>query len=195
MVHYGLGRHLADVDEANVLPFFTILFTVYFTYDTALVLLKASALLFYARIFLNRQYSTSFTYSLYVVHALNIAWFVGIVLSSAFMCKPIAKSWNPFLEGTCGSTPALWLGSAIPSVVIDLIILMLPLPMIWTLKMSIARKSGITAIFVCGYWYVQPVLRQALTAFLTRAQRHHCVSGSSDHRHSEPETTRGGHNV
>jgi hypothetical protein len=152
MVHFGLGRHLVDIDQANLLPFFTVLFAVYFTYDAALVLLKASALLFYARIFLNRQYSTSFTWCLYMTHFLNIAWFLGIVFSSAFMCKPIAKSWNPTLDGHCGSTPGLWLGSAIPSVAIDLIILLLPLPMIWSLKMSTARKSGITAIFVCGYW-------------------------------------------
>lgn len=155
MVRFGLGRHLADIDPSNLLPFFTVLFAVYFTYDAALVLLKASALLFYSRIFLNKQYSTWFSTALYVTHFLNIAWFLGIVLSSAFMCKPIAKSWNPLLEGTCGSTPGLWLGSAIPSVVIDLIILLLPLPMIWSLKMSTARKSGITAIFVCGYWCVQ----------------------------------------
>jgi hypothetical protein len=155
MVQFGLGRHFADIDPDDMLPFFTVLFAVYFIYDTALVLLKASALLFFARIFLSQQYSTWFSWCLYATHFLNIAWFLGIVFSSAFMCQPIAKSWNPTLEGKCGSTPGLWLGSAIPSVVIDLIILLLPLPMIWSLKMSTARKSGITAIFVCGYWYVQ----------------------------------------
>lgn len=154
MIHFGLGRHFGEVEPTKYLPFFTVLFAVYFTYDTALVLLKASALMFFARIFLSRQYATWFSWCLYVTHFLNIAWFLGIVFSSAFMCKPIAKSWNPTLEGKCGSTPGLWLGSAIPSVVIDLIILLLPLPMIWSLKMSTARKSGITAIFVCGYWYV-----------------------------------------
>jgi hypothetical protein len=156
MVHFGLGRHFVDIEPANTLPFFTVLFAVYFAYDTALVLLKASALLFYARIFLGRQYhATWFSWCLYLTHFLNIAWYLGIVFSSAFMCKPIAKSWNPTLEGHCGSTPGLWLGSAIPSVAIDLIILLLPLPMIWSLKMNKARKLGIMAIFVCGYWYVQ----------------------------------------
>ena len=152
MVRFGLGHHLTSVDPANIIPFSTVLFAVYFTYATTLVLLKASALFFYARVFQTRQYTTWFTWALYATHFLNMAWFIGLTFGQSFMCSPPAKAWNPTLPGHCGSTAALWLGSAVPSVVIDFIILILPLPMIWSLKMSMNRKAAITAVFICGYW-------------------------------------------
>ncbi|KAI1810311.1 hypothetical protein GGS20DRAFT_208214 [Poronia punctata] len=44
-----------------------------------------------------------------------------------------------------------YLGSAIPNVVIDLLILILPVPLIWRLRTSLLRKMGITIVFLLGY--------------------------------------------
>jgi len=129
-----------------------IIFVIYFIYDSALFLTKLSALLFFSRIFPAYANAAWFNIIIYVTHGLNVAWFLGIIFGTLFMCNPIAKNWNPMLDGTCGETTALWYGSAIPSVIIDLIILLLPLPKIWGLQTSRARKGGIIAIFLLGYW-------------------------------------------
>lgn len=44
------------------------------------------------------------------------------------------------------------MGSAIPSVLIDIIILVLPLPKLWHLKIDLARKIGLMTVFILGYW-------------------------------------------
>lgn len=152
MVRLGLGKHIAVVPMPNVLQALKVLFATYLVYDTGLTLAKMSALLFLARIF--GSHSRNFNRLLWATHGLVWAWWVGIVFATIFMCKPVAKQWNPALEGTCGSNDALWLGSAIPSVIIDLVILVLPMPMLWRLQLRPSRKILVTTVFVCGYWSV-----------------------------------------
>ncbi|ROV99191.1 hypothetical protein VPNG_08249 [Cytospora leucostoma] len=47
-----------------------------------------------------------------------------------------------------------WIGAAVPSVVIDIIILILPLPKLWHLKINTARKIGLMTVFILGYCVV-----------------------------------------
>ncbi len=131
---------------------FKLFYIVYYVYDITLFLAKTSALLFLSRLFPRHANPAWWNFALWTTYGLNIAWFLGICFGTAFMCKPLAKAWNPFLPGECGPTSALWIGSAIPSVAIDLIILLLPLPKIWTLKIGPAKKAGVLLVFILGYW-------------------------------------------
>lgn len=151
MLHFGLGYHIFVVDPNDLGIFLKLLWSIYFVYDIALAITKTSALLFLSRIFPKRANSRWFNYAIYTTHALNVAWLIGIIFGTIFMCTPIEKNWNPMVPGKCGPTNALWLGSAVPSVVIDLIILILPLPKIWGLRLSPAKKTGITLVFLLGY--------------------------------------------
>jgi hypothetical protein len=151
LVNLGVGRHISTLPGANVLEALKILWATYLIYDTGLTLAKVSALFFYARIF--GTYSRKFKFALWITHGLVISWWIGIVLGTIIMCNPVDKNWVPTAPGYCGSTEALWLGSAIPSVLIDLIILILPLPMLWGLRLRLSRKILICGVFICGYWY------------------------------------------
>ncbi|KAK4107383.1 hypothetical protein N656DRAFT_763566 [Canariomyces notabilis] len=159
----GLGRHVWTLETEHLFTILKFIFIIYFIYDGALFLTKLSALLFFSRVFPAHANSAWFNIILYVTHGLNVAWFLGIVFGTVFMCNPIARNWIPMLEGTCGSTTGLWYGSAIPSVAIDLIILLLPLPKTWGLQTSLARKGGIVAIFLLGYCVVVVSLGRLIT--------------------------------
>lgn len=152
MVQLGLGHHIWTISPSNLSILLKLLYAIYFLYDVSLFLTKTSALLFFSRVFPKYGKASWFDYALWTTHGLNVAWFVGIIFGTVFMCNPVAKGWDPFLPGTCGPTSALWIGSAIPSVVIDLIILTLPLPKIWGLNMNKKRKMGLTFVFLLGYW-------------------------------------------
>jgi len=152
MVHLGLGRHVWTLSEAELAKFLKLLYSIYFIYDIALFLTKTSALLFFSRVFPAYANANWFNHALRITHLLNLAWLIGIVFGTVFMCNPVEKGWNPFIPGQCGPTSALWIGSAVPSVAIDLIILALPLPKIWGLQMSRGRKIGLTFVFLLGYW-------------------------------------------
>lgn len=153
MLQHGLGKHVEFVEGEDLAIFAKLVYANYFTYDFALCFTKASALFFLQRVFVsNSNGKTWFRWAVWAAHAINVSWLVGIVFATVFMCDPIAKGWNPALPGTCGDTKALWVGSAIPSVVIDLIILLLPMPMIWGLQMNQVKKIAITIVFFLGYW-------------------------------------------
>lgn len=55
------------------------------------------------------------------------------------------------MDGHCSNVDTVWLGSVIPSTIIDLIILIMPLPMIWKLQMKLTKKILVMGVFVCGY--------------------------------------------
>lgn len=154
MVHYGLGRRVAFVPEEDLPQFLKILFIGYFVYDVALAITKCSALLFFSRVFPRRQSPTWFNWALYTIHGLNVAWLVGIIFGTVFICQPVAKNWIPDMPGYCGPPSGLWIGSAVPSAFIDLLILLLPLPKIWSLQLTRVKRFGIIAVFMLGYWYV-----------------------------------------
>ncbi|OTA98156.1 hypothetical protein M426DRAFT_120744 [Hypoxylon sp. CI-4A] len=148
LLDLGLGFHRQVVPQ-GVEPFLKLFWALYYVFDTGTAVSKASALFFYARLF--GIANTRFKHALWVVHAMNGIWLVGVLLRALFMCSPIEKAWKSELPGHCNNTSVSWLGSVISSLVIDIIILVLPLPILWNLHMKAVRKIQITGVFVCGY--------------------------------------------
>ncbi|KAI0383336.1 hypothetical protein F5Y04DRAFT_279044 [Hypomontagnella monticulosa] len=166
MVHYGLGRHVWTVPPDELAVLLKLTWANYLLYDFALFCTKTSALLFFSRVFPKTVAGTWFNIALYVVHGINVCWLLGIIFGTVFMCDPVYKNWDVMAPGTCGPTSALWIGSAVPSVCIDLIILLLPMPQIWRLSMSGVRKVGISIVFLLGYCVIVVSLGRLITLFL-----------------------------
>lgn len=152
MCDIGMGRHVEVVSPDNLTLFAKLLWTEYFVFDTGTSVAKASALFFYSRLF--TQAHTRFRYCIYAVHALNALWLVGIIFSVIFECTPIEKVWNSSLPGRCDNSRTLWLGSGIPSLILDVFILVLPVPMLLRLQMSPSRKLLAVGVIILGYLVV-----------------------------------------
>ncbi|KAI1264010.1 hypothetical protein F5Y18DRAFT_93432 [Xylariaceae sp. FL1019] len=170
MLSLGLGRHANTLSAEQIAGNLATIYVVYFIYDTALFLTKLSALLFLGRVFPSYANQAWFNWALWTIHGFNVSWLLGIVFGTLFMCNPVAKGYDPNITGHCNDIGALWLGSAIPSVVIDLIILLLPLPKVWALQMSGARKIGITIAFVLGYIVIIVSLGRLITVVKSEAE-------------------------
>lgn len=149
LVDLGMGLHIQVVPPENLEPFLKLLWVEYYLFDAGTAVAKSSALFFYARVFgvINQW----FKYALWTLHSANVAWLVGIIFGVIFECSPIQKAWKISLEGTCVNTQTLWLASGITSLLIDIFILLIPLPMLWKLQMKVSRKLQIIGVFVCGY--------------------------------------------
>jgi hypothetical protein len=163
LVHYGFGRHIWMIPPENLPKIFKLLYSVYFVYDISLSVSKASALFFLTRLFPRHANSRWWNYTLWTTHAMNIAWAVGKILGVVFMCSPVQKGWDPMRPGHCAPTGRLWSGGTIPSVVIDLLILALPVPKIWSLRISRSRKVGVMFVFILGYCAVIVSLGRMIT--------------------------------
>lgn len=75
---------------------------------------------------------------------MNLAWLIGISLGTGLNSAP--------RKDECGMMSRLHIGGAIPSVFIDLFILILPMPRVVGLRMGTARKIGLVITFALGYW-------------------------------------------
>ncbi|KAI0508521.1 hypothetical protein F5B22DRAFT_390034 [Xylaria bambusicola] len=154
MIESGLGLHIWALSMPQLASLFKYVYAFQFVYAITIPLSKASALLFLKRIFPDYEKTAWFNVIVWVTHALNVGWFVGIVVASFLNCDPVEKNWKPWVPGTCRPTHELYLGSAVTSVFIDLIILLLPMPRVWRLRIGFARRCAVTAIFALGYTVV-----------------------------------------
>lgn len=66
-------------------------------------------------------------------------------------CTPFERNWSPLAGGFCRlRIPPLALGSAIVNVVMDMVPLFLAQRVIWSLKLPLQKKLGVSLIFLIG---------------------------------------------
>lgn len=119
-------------------------------YPTAINLTKISILLLYGRLFTTPQFRR-------YLYAMGI--FVGLLwgtfqITNTFQCAPIHYFWtqwglNPG-KGTCIDTIRYYRYQAMPNILSDIILLILPLSEIWKLQLPRNQKTALSGIFLLG---------------------------------------------
>jgi hypothetical protein len=94
-----------------------------------------------------------FVVSVKVLIGLLVTYYLAITLAKVFICKPVAKFWNHALPGTCLNMNAIFISDCIVSLITDVVILISPLPIIWSLKMDLKHKLGSSVALVVGSMY------------------------------------------
>lgn len=146
----GLGLHAWDIPLSDVAPSAVANRVALVFYATVIFLIKISALLMYARIF---KVEMKFMITLRVVGALNVAWWILQLIIPWTFCHPIQKDVDPFHPGTCESASAWYLASAFINAFDDLVVLILPIPIVWSMQMAVHKRISVILIFVLGYRY------------------------------------------
>jgi hypothetical protein len=113
---------------------------------------KLSILLLYSRIFTSRKFNKI----LLSVGAFVAAFTTAAALVNIFQCSPIKAIWEPSIPHKCVNLLAMLKVISVEDVLTDVLILCLPLPMVWQLKMSTKLKWQITSMFLVGGVYVDP---------------------------------------
>lgn len=119
-------------------------------YTLSLVAIKISILQLYRSIFPGRGFMITTS----VVGAGVIAWGIAVILVSILQCNPVRGAWDITVPATCIPLQEFYLGNAVPNIAMDVIILALPIPNVWTLQMSIKQKLVISSLFLLGGLYV-----------------------------------------
>ncbi|KAF1360452.1 hypothetical protein EJ07DRAFT_23357, partial [Lizonia empirigonia] len=83
--------------------------------------------------------------------ALNVMFYTALFLFQFLACRPLAHAWNPLVPGTCVKDKlVVHIVSASINTASDLIIMILPQPVIWRLELGVRRKLGLSAVFLLG---------------------------------------------
>ncbi|GAW17543.1 hypothetical protein ANO14919_070010 [Xylariales sp. No.14919] len=145
-IRYGMGKHIQVVPDASVAPYlmYTYLSELYYAVDVTLI--KLSILTLYLRLFnVNRRFKRS----CHVMMVFVLAWGVAVVSTTLFQCTPVRAAWDKTIPGLkCFNLRAFLIGSNVPNILADAVIIILPMPLLWGLKLSLLRKLGLIALFL-----------------------------------------------
>lgn len=120
-------------------------------YVTSLSLTKISILFFYLKVFPAR----GFRWCVYVLIVCNVCFAVVFDFLLAFQCDPIAgawKAWDGTFPAQCISINVLGWSAAAINIVLDLSVIILPLPELFRLSMSLRKKVQIIMMFAVGFF-------------------------------------------
>ena len=132
------------------------------TWAVAVTFIRASILALYIRIFRTK----SFRWACYVAHAINAAFGAATILGSCLICLPIAYNWDHSIAGGyCGNQKSLDLFIGIFNLLMDVTVVVLPMPVLWGLQMAVGKKMVLSMMFGLGVMYVSrlpptPMCRQ-----------------------------------
>lgn len=146
----GVGRHQAYVLEHEpeaMSAWAKSLFIAQFFYGILIPLAKSSILLLYLRLFSIHAW---FRYTTYGLLAYVWLWGISEALVSIFQCHPVAYQWDKKLNGTCIDQLSYYRWVSLPNVIHDVIMLVLPLPVVWKLQTDARRKIALTVVFLIG---------------------------------------------
>lgn len=65
-------------------------------------------------------------------------------------CEPVSYFWNKDQSGSCINEVNFFRWNGIVIMLLDILVLCLPLPMTWRMKMSLRQKFIVTGIFRLG---------------------------------------------
>ncbi|KAI5202358.1 hypothetical protein E4T39_04761 [Aureobasidium subglaciale] len=122
------------------------------SYPALIWCMKFTMLFFYKRLTLGSFHSKLIRYLFWLTGVCYIiVWFVLI-----FGCFPTQMNWQvtPQPPWKCAFRPQNFLAVAIPNILTDAAILMVPIPMLWQLKMPLKKKITIGAVLSSGLFVI-----------------------------------------
>ncbi|KAL4883894.1 hypothetical protein BJY04DRAFT_215786 [Aspergillus karnatakaensis] len=143
--NYLRKRRIAAHDVAIVVALIFVANTP--IWGVAISAVKVSMLLLYGYIF---RSETIFRYICYACIAFQVSWGISVTLSSLLLCRPLKINWYPTIPGDCGSTKAHYLSMHIINLLLYVIVGLLPVPMLWKLRMKRRKKIEIAIMFGLG---------------------------------------------
>ncbi|CAL5867485.1 uncharacterized protein PFLUO_LOCUS1704 [Penicillium psychrofluorescens] len=145
--NYGLGKHVWAVPILNVVEVVRILFIYVILYIANVPLIKLSIILFYRRIF-------GMTKLMWFCIFLTVGYFVSCMIAFLVCCRPVSYYWTQYVDPSGGKCVynlyPFYIGNAAANVTTDVIILLVPIPMVWKLQMKSTQKLLISGIFMLG---------------------------------------------
>lgn len=151
-INYGrIGYHL-DVVEATypqaIPPWAKCLYATPIIYSAACCFPRIVLLTLYLRIFEKHK---PYRIACYSLMGLIVAFAVSDMFAGAFECWPAAYLWDKSIAGGhCDNIPQFYRWGTLPNVFIDLMMLILPQPVVWSLQVPGQVKLGLAVTFLTG---------------------------------------------
>lgn len=111
---------------------------------------KLSLLSLYLRIFMDRSVRIWTFIAMGFVTACGLTFTLG----GLFACQPVQFFWNRLLSGHCMNLNTFYRVNTPINIIVDVAILIIPMPALWKLQAPKKKKIGLTVVFMMGGLYV-----------------------------------------
>ncbi|KAK8063062.1 hypothetical protein PG997_015159 [Apiospora hydei] len=148
MTDFNLGRHVGFMTEKDEFTtFMKMFYSSLVVYNAALMTIKLAFLAQYYRIMTG---GGSTRRNLIIVSCVIGLWCTSQMVIVVFQCQPISGFWAPTPNTVCvPSIPGLYI-SAAGNIATDIMIVILPLPLIRGLHLPPAQKAVLSIVFCLG---------------------------------------------
>jgi hypothetical protein len=85
-----------------------------------------------------------------IIITVLVAWGIWTLASAIFLCVPVSKFWNPSQPGACMNKEAIWFSNAAVHILTDIVILILPIPVLNSLHLPRRQKYALMVVFAVG---------------------------------------------
>jgi hypothetical protein len=121
-------------------------------YFISLLFTKLSILCLYMRI-IQYEYVRHAGRAIFFIVSLSYVW---MILNIVTTCVPLNDFWDlkkPYSEKWCWKMEVFWSNAGL-HMATDFLIFLLPLPVIFRLRLPRRQKIGLCLVFLLGFWYV-----------------------------------------
>ncbi|KAI1321948.1 hypothetical protein F5Y16DRAFT_388028 [Xylariaceae sp. FL0255] len=110
-------------------------------------LVKISIVVLYEKIFHNIR---PFRICAYVMIGLLGSWILAFFFSNLFICYPVTALIEPFYGNKCLNQPAIFLSTLVTDLIFDVLILLMPIPVVLKLQLPWRDRIGVLGMFLLG---------------------------------------------
>ncbi|KAM0322027.1 hypothetical protein ACHAQA_009770 [Verticillium albo-atrum] len=146
---YGLGLPLLLRPKENLNIYTKVNFAGRPFYQLGISFFKIALLLSYLRLLQGTDHRT-YRKVVWVIIGFVFFSHLGCTLALIFACDPVDKSWKPLKEGVCLPPGPSFTGYAVVTIVSDIIVTLLPIPVLLKLNVKLEKKLGLIVVFILG---------------------------------------------
>ncbi|KAL4804535.1 hypothetical protein BDV18DRAFT_32516 [Aspergillus unguis] len=143
---YLMGEHYDKIPPATLTNQMICFWASVPIYQASLILTKASIMLQYKRVFSTRRMRII----CFILIGFLAVWGTWTFVSAWLNCIPVAKFWNPTIEGYCLNKKALWFSNSGIHIFTDVVLLLFPMPVLHSLQLPLRQKLALMSVFALG---------------------------------------------
>ncbi|KAJ4289009.1 hypothetical protein N0V90_011351 [Kalmusia sp. IMI 367209] len=151
-ITHGFGQHQWNITMKQLISTLYWVNVAEIMYPVPIVLIKVTILIQYMRLFAPYRTVNPFVwYGALAIIIINVTFYTINSFFSVFRCSPREKFWNPLItEGHCINRTKMILFLAVFNILSDIAILILPLKTVWTLRIQLRKRVGISILCAMG---------------------------------------------
>ncbi|RAL65726.1 hypothetical protein DID88_005394 [Monilinia fructigena] len=149
-IHYGIGVHAKNLNYNQLINGAKYEVILEFIYIFCTAVIKTSVGLLLLRITSVKPF---YKYLVWYSIAIIWVWALMTFMIVCLQCRPLEAVWNPLVQGKCLETSlitAFAYAISVETIFFDWFFALLPIPMLWNIKMTTQLKISVMAILSVG---------------------------------------------